>query len=467
MLRGFTCLFALVILLLGAAERGAAQPGPNPESFLRCVDVSFLDELEAAGAVYRDGGAVDDALRIFQRHGINAVRLRLFHAPPSGQDGLPDALALAARAHALDFRIILDFHFSDTWADPGHQAKPAAWQALSYETLGDSVAAYTRSVLEAFEAQGTVPDIVQVGNEVTTGILWDEGRVGGAFDTPGQWGRFAELLQHAITGIRQAVGAASSVMIHVDRGGDPDGAAWFFDRLTAQGVSFDLIGLSYYPWWHGPLASFDETLDLLADRYRVPILVAETAYPWTLGWFDGETNIVGLPEQLHPGYPATPEGQAAFVHHVVATVEHTSSGLGKGVCYWSPDYVAAPGLGSPWENLALFDEGGEVLPAASALGGGLPTGRVEPSLSSRETLVYPNPAASRVRIRYLVPEWECTRVVFYDGVGRVVAETSGGCGTGAVEVSQSVAGLAAGVYSYVVYGQHSGKMAQGRLAVIH
>lgn len=453
-------------ILLGLLSQDIAY-GQQTSTFLRCADVSFLNELEAAGAVYRDGTALDDPLRILQRRGLNTVRLRLWHTPFSGQDGLEDVLAAAQRAQALGLGIVLDFHFSDTWADPAHQTKPAAWAGLSYPVLEDSLHAYTRSVLTALATQGTIPAIVQIGNEVTGGMLWNEGRVGGTFDTPTQWTQFAGLLRAAIAGIREVVDERSDIMIHIDRGGDRDGAVWFFDHLVAEDVAFDLIGLSYYPWWHGTLDDLQNTLHTLAMRYARPLLLIETAYPWTLAWFDNEHNLVGLPDQLLPGYPATPAGQLAFVAAVTAQLQSVPENLGQGVCYWAPDYVAAPRLGSSWENLALFDQNGDVLPAATALGGSSPTHRTSPKDAIPTFSVYPNPATDQLHLRYHAPNARCTRVVLHDVLGRAVLEVDGGCTIGPTEVDVPLKQLASGIYRYVIYHKGGQPIAQGTILVTH
>ena len=134
----------------------------------------------------------------------------------------------------------------------------------------------------------------------------------------------------------------------------------------ARGVAFDVIGLSYYPWWHGTLEEVETNLDSLARRYGKNIIIAETAYPWTLGWHDGTHNIVGLAEQTLPGYPATVAGQEAFLADLADIVYRVPGSRGRGIFYWAPDYIAVPGMGSPWENLTLFDFEGGVLPSASA-----------------------------------------------------------------------------------------------------
>ncbi|MGD9548524.1 MAG: arabinogalactan endo-beta-1,4-galactanase [Candidatus Krumholzibacteriia bacterium] len=352
-----------LILLLFRLLIGAAFAGPA--EFTLGADVSFLPQVEAGGGVFREDGVPVDPLVFIRNCGLEMVRLRLWHAPADGHSGLAEALALGRRAKAAGLGILLDFHYSDTWADPGSQTKPAAWAGLPFPDLADSMHTYTRDVLTAFADLGVAPTVVQIGNEISPGMLWDDGRVDGGFDTPTQWARLAQLIRSGIAGVDEALPGAlrPQVMIHLDRGGDNGASRWFFDNLIAQGVDFDLIGLSYYPWWHGDLADLEGNLSDLAGRYGKGLMVVETAYPWTLGWFDETHNVVGLPDHLLPGYPATPAGQAAFLTAVLDVVQGVPDGLGRGLFIWAPEWIAAPGLGSSWENLALFDQEGRALPA--------------------------------------------------------------------------------------------------------
>ena len=361
-----------LVLLLGAAgavlfspPARAAAP-PDSAGLVIGADLSFLPQEESHGAVFRDGAGAGDAIEILGRHGLDYGRLRLWHSPADGHSGLAEVLGMARRLRARGLGLLLDLHYSDTWADPGKQHVPAAWAGLSSAALEDSVYRYTRDVVAALAAQGTPPGMVQLGNEITGGLLWDQGRVGGAFDTPERWHELGALLKAAARGARESAPAAR-IMLHVDRGGDAAASRWFFDHVVAEGVPFDVIGLSYYPWWHGGLERLSQNLAALADRYDRDLFVVETSYPWTLDDLDGEGNIVGLPGQLLPGYAATPAGQAAFLRRLAEVVSATPKGHGRGVFTWAPDWVAAPGLGSGGENLALFDGRGNLLPGADAL----------------------------------------------------------------------------------------------------
>jgi arabinogalactan endo-1,4-beta-galactosidase len=356
----------LLLVLATAAYTTGGECGQA--RFMKGADISFLEEVEEGGGVYTEGGMVADPLDIFDGHGLNCIRLRVWVDPAGGYCDLESTLRMAARVKARGMGLLIDLHYSDTWADPGHQTMPAAWSGAAGDALLDSVRDYTGSVVAALIARGTPPDVVQIGNEVTCGMLWDYGRVCSPYDTPGQWEAFAGLTEAGVLGVRDAAGPADSikVLVHIDRGGDNGGSRWFLDNLFARGVDFDLIGLSFYPWWHGTLADLEANLADLSGRYGKGLVIVETAYPWTLGWNDDTHNIVGMPEHLLPGYPATVEGQRAFLEDLMSTVAEVPDSRGLGVFYWAPEWVAAPSFGSAWENLALFDFSGEVLGSIDA-----------------------------------------------------------------------------------------------------
>lgn len=398
-LTGLICSFSLPWI-------AAAQTAP-----LRCADMSSLDELESARAVYRDHDGQRDALAILKAQGLETVRLRLFHSPDELHDSLEDVKILARRAYDLGYRIVLDLHFSDTWADPGQQIKPAAWAGLPIATLRDSVYDHTADVLAALIAQGTPPSIVQVGNEITTGILWDTGRVGGDFDVTPQWEAFSSLLSAGIAAVRAE--SSSQVMLHIDRGGDPAGAQWFFDRLAPFALDFDIIGLSYYPFWHGTMDNFRQTVRLLRERYERPVMLIETAYPWTLLWNDNQHNQVGLPGHTLPGYPATPEGQADFLAAMWTIVP-------EGICYWSAELVSAQLRPSSWENLALFGFDGRVLPAARVLGSGPTAMRTADVLGLKSLELFPNPVRTgEIALTLYRSDAGCGEARILDSLGRL------------------------------------------------
>jgi len=314
------------------------------------ADVSFLAKCEQDGVVFKENGKPIDVLALLREHHYNWVRLRIFHDPAAAAGKLPNdlnyTLALARRARNDGFHLLLDFHYADSWADPGKQPTPAAWSRLKHKQLVHQVFKYTRDTIAAFAGQGLMPDMVQIGNEITNGMLWPDGKL------PGNWDNFADLVNAGIAGVEAGRGAAPKpgIMIHIERSGDYGAAVSFFDNLIAHHVHFDVIGLSYYPFWHGDIATFRANLHDLALRYRLPIIVVETAYNWTPGGMAGKKT----------DFPESPEGQLAFLRAVDAAVRAIPNGLGQGVFWWEP--AAEGGL----RGRSFFDNRGNVLPVVTA-----------------------------------------------------------------------------------------------------
>jgi arabinogalactan endo-1,4-beta-galactosidase len=220
-----------------------AQDYSREKELIKGVDISTLLEIEDNGGIFKENGNPKDALEIFRGHGINYIRLRVWHTPGSGYCDLTKTLSMANRIKDLGLKLLLDFHYSDTWADPAHQTKPAAWQNLSFQELKDSIYFYTSNFVTALKNQGTLPDIVQIGNEITCGMLWNEGRVCDQFNTPQQWAQLGELINEGIRGVNESLNAGDTVkiMIHIDRGGDNASSQWFFDNLLEENVNFDIM----------------------------------------------------------------------------------------------------------------------------------------------------------------------------------------------------------------------------------
>ena len=341
---------SIIIILIGNSIHSQSSP------FYKGGDISILDQIEDNNGIYTENGEVTNVLDIFKNHDMNLVRLKLWHTPDSDYNSLPNVLEMASRIFEYEMDFMLDFHYSDFWADPGHQAIPTAWENLSFDVLTDSVYQYSKRVIESFKEQNTLPQIVQIGNEIDNGFLWPEG-------STSNWSHFTTLLNAGINGVKDALSEQDTVkiMIHIAKGGDNNSSVWFFDNLENYNVDFDLIGQSFYPWWHGNFDDLQYNLNDLADRYNKEIMVVETAYPWTLGWNDNTHNIIGLPEQLLDGYPASMIGQKQFLEDLLNIVKDIPNNLGMGICYWAPEWISTESFGSPWENLALFDFEGEVL----------------------------------------------------------------------------------------------------------
>jgi arabinogalactan endo-1,4-beta-galactosidase len=315
------------------------------------ADVSFLPKCEQDGVVFKEGGQPKDVLAMLREHHYNWVRLRLFVDPAASKDRLPNdlpyTLSLAKRARGMGFHVLLDLHYSDSWADPAKQTTPVAWSKLKHKELVEQVRTYTRDVIAALAREGAMPEMVQVGNEITQGMLWPDGKL------PDNWDNLADLLRAGIAGIDAGRGthARPRIMIHIERSGDLDAAEWYVDALIAHHVPFDILGLSYYPFWHGSVARMRENLHDLALRYRHPIIVVETATNWKPAAESANKKI---------DFPETPEGQRDHLMAVDAAVRAIPNGLGWGVFWWEP--AAEHEL----RARSFFDEEGNVLPIITA-----------------------------------------------------------------------------------------------------
>jgi arabinogalactan endo-1,4-beta-galactosidase len=328
------------------------------------ADISSLKKSEDFGGIYREmDGTPGDALQILKDHGLNYARLRVWVDPADGYHNKEKLLEMALRFKEKGIKLLVDFHYSDNWADPGKQIKPAAWENYDFEQLKQAVYDHTFEVCSSLVAQGTPPDMVQVGNEINAGMLWPDGR----YD---QLDNLAELLKSGYQAVKDC-STTTLVMLHIAEGGDNELAKWWFGNMTARDVPFDVIGISYYPFWHGTLAELQFNLNDITARYGKDVIVVETAYGFTEENNDFLGNIVS-PEMAISGYPLTPDGQRAMLRDVMAIVRAVPNGRGLGIFYWDATWTAVegngwdntdPNTGNAWENQALFDYDSIVLPA--------------------------------------------------------------------------------------------------------
>lgn len=267
------------------------------------ADISFLPQIEAKGTKFKENGVETDAINLLKKHGFNYIRLRIFvepanekgYAPGEGFCDLNHTLAMAKRIKEAGMKLLLDFHYSNYWADPQQQFKPLAWSSLGFEALRDTVRSYTIRVLSALKNQGTPPDMVQVGNEINHGILWPDGHISNPDN-------LAALLKAGVEGV-ETVAPATPVMMHLALGGQNDEARFWLNNMIARGVRFDIIGISFYPRWHGTLEDLKSNLGDLCKRYHKPVNVAEYS---------------DFKKQVHDIVFGLPDGQ------------------GKGACIWEP-----------------------------------------------------------------------------------------------------------------------------------
>ena len=371
--------------------------------FIKGMDVSTLLEEEACGARYYDGGEAEDLFAILKRHGVNSVRLRLWNDPYS-EDGKPygagtndfdKTVILARRAKEAGINYLLDFHYSDFWADPGKQRVPKAWRGHSAEQLVKDVYLYTKDVVSRLVSMDLAPFMVQVGNEITNGCMWplcnrhygrpDNRPEGEPYFNP----ILKEVLNAGILAVREACPDAL-VMLHLDNGGNNAMYRdWFDGYFKAGGADFDMMGLSYYPFWHGNLEALKTNLYDMAERYHKPMALAEVSMGFTMEDYaeyeklapEDRKGYATRPSLLSGiDYPMTKEGQKAFMESIVKLLKEIPGGLGRGYYYWEPAWVPVPGCGwatpealeytgeagpggNEWANQALFDYDGNALPA--------------------------------------------------------------------------------------------------------
>ncbi len=357
------------------------------DQFCMGVDLSYVNQLEDFGAVYKDSGKVTDPYKIFRTHGANLVRIRLWHNPSWVRQqvyqsdtvplysGLDDVIKSIRRAKGMGFAICLDFHYSDIWADPTRQTPPAAWAGIrDFSVLKDSFYIYTYSTLHHLADEGLLPEMVQLGNEINCGLFYTDLEQGfpSVNCCEGRWINLGELLNEGIRAVRNVAseeGRQIQIGLHI---ADPKNAQWWFEQITSIGkvTDFDIIGISYYPLWHTTV-SFDNLGIVIRDlknSFGKKIMIYETAYPWTTEYADNYPNAFGNQPPLR-GFPFTVNGQYNLM---VSLCQKVINGGGSGVIYWEPAWITSRmkdlwGSGSIWENATFFDFEGNTLPSINYL----------------------------------------------------------------------------------------------------
>ena len=314
------------------------------------VDISYYPQISNLNHVfYNAQGEEIGFLNSLLINGVNTIRLRLWVNPVDNASSFSEVKEFSQQLKLLGFKIWITPHFSDTWAHPGQQILPIAWQSLSYNDLKNQIHSYLSHIMNEIE-----PDYIQIGNEINSGILFPFGNIQNSSD------QFIDLINNGINAVR-GVSANTKIILHF---AGHENANWFYNYVNE--VDYDIIGISYYPIWHGKsLTDLGQNLTELSENFGKEIIIAETAYPFTLNWNDWTNNIVGLDEQLIlPNYPATPLGQQNFIRDLKNIILELDNGIG--FCYWGAELIAWDGensdSGSVWENQALFDFDNKELP---------------------------------------------------------------------------------------------------------
>lgn len=349
---GKKLFFVLLTIICFSCSSGGSDNPAVEDTVIRAADMSYLPLIESEGTIYKHNTIAQDAITTLKNAGCNTIRIRLWKNPSDGHSGLAEVTNLANRVKAAGLKVWLTVHYSDTWADPGNQYKPASWQNADFNTLKTNVANYTTEVISAIH-----PDIVQIGNETNDGMLWPEGKLSTNEN------QYLQLVTVATEAVR-SISPSTKIMLHY---AGLAGADWYFSKVA--NIDYDYIGLSYYPIWHGKsLPNLQNTMNTLGQLYNKKVLIAETAYPFTLNWNDYTNNIVGLDTQILPAYAASNDGQKQYLLAIKNLVKQSTNGIG--FCYWGAEWVAFRGPtstnGSSWENQALWDFTNNSLPVIEA-----------------------------------------------------------------------------------------------------
>lgn len=350
-----------IVFLFANTLVACNKPEQPQDDFMYGGDFSILKKMEDSGGIYKIDGVAKNALEIFSDNGYNYGRVRIFHTPNMEGpvcNSLEYTIALSKEIKKAGMKLLLDFHYSDTWADPAHQLKPKAWEGLSFDVLTDSVYTYSKNVILAMEKAGVLPDMVQVGNEITPGFIWPDGKI--YKDSGEDWDSFCTLLKAGIRGVKDAYGSVDvPIMIHIDKGGDLNATSNFFRKIEEHGVEYDLIGLSYYPWWHGTFDDLEKNLTWLSENKEQDIVIVETAY-YANGYYPEPAEWV---LDVQP-FPPTEQGQYDFLV-TLNSIAHQYPKV-KGIFYWKPDGLDLPESKVWYIGRSLFDKEGNAYKGITA-----------------------------------------------------------------------------------------------------
>ena len=356
------------------------------------IDAStYLEELEHGARFYR-GAEQIDPLDAFLENGVNWMRIRVWNDPRSrvgepylaGTCDMEHYIRLAKLVKAKGYKLLLDFHYSDFWADPAKQMIPKAWEDLDVDALAEAVYTYTKTCLQAAVEEDVAPELIQVGNEITNGMMWPAGRLEQADGTRGNYENFCKLVDAGCRACREILPGAK-IVLHLERSNDQTVYREFFTEMEKAGIDYDVIGASYYPYWHGTPEELFANLDA-CRRFGKERMIMELGYGFTTEAYmlngEGQRLVIDADRAYVPGftekYPVSPEGQAAFVADFLARAKQEEI---SGVFYWEPLWLPGEGIcwasaagqayiheegkstTNEWANQCLFDYNGQMLPA--------------------------------------------------------------------------------------------------------
>ena len=320
------------------SDTGTVTPPPTPSNFAKGADVSWLTEMESSGKkFYNSAGVEKECMELIKSLGMNTIRLRVWVNPSPSWNNTADVIVKALRAKNLGLRIMIDFHYSDSWADPGKQTKPAAWATMSFADMRNALSAHTTNVLNQLKTAGVTPEWVQVGNETNDGMLWPEGKAST------NMGNYAQLVNAGYDAVK-AVFASAKVIVHVSNGWDNSLFRWNIGGLISNGAKFDVIGMSLYPSYvAGGWTSANQlclaNMNDMVTLYNKEVMIVEVGMPWDNAT---ECNL--------------------FLKDIITKTQAVSGSKGLGILYWEPQAY------SGWKGYTLgaFDNSGKPTAALNA-----------------------------------------------------------------------------------------------------
>lgn len=332
-------VFVLNLLMFAACKKtSTAHPNPPQPApfFSKGADVSWLTQMESSGKkFYNSSGVEQDCMLLLKNLGINSIRLRAWVNPANNWCNTADVVTKAIRAKNLGMKIMIDIHYSDTWADPGHQTKPTAWASQDFVTLKNSVSGYTTDLMNALKTNGITPDWVQIGNETNDGMLWPDGKASI------NMANFSQLIKSGYDAVK-AVSNTTKVIIHISNGYDNSLFRWIFDGLTANGAKWDITGMSLYPTvanWSTLNTQCLSNMNDMVARYNKDVMICEVGMSWD-----------------------QPTACQSFLSDLIAKTKSVTGGRGLGVFYWEPESY------NNWQGYTLgaFDNSGRPTAALNA-----------------------------------------------------------------------------------------------------
>lgn len=356
---GLFCIIILFFFLMLWHQKNIK----SATDFYVGADISSLMEVEENGGIFYDeNDNPSDALKLLKENGMDSIRLRIWNDPvdkngnpyANGHNDLETAIYLGKRASKLGMRVLIDFHYSDYWADPSNQIVPKAWKNLTFSEKESALYDYTISSLKALLDAGVNVTMVQIGNETTSGFCGET-----------SWDKMTALMSQgskAVRDISTEYDREILVALHFTEYKDYD---WYASQLQTYHVDYDVFASSYYPFWHGDLDGLEKSLQNIINKYGKKVLIAEFSYPYTFADSDEYSNNISLGSSYDFIYKVNKDGQ----QEAIKDIYKTATSLGDdclGLFYWEPLWISVKDsdiFGSPWDNQTLFDKDGKPLPS--------------------------------------------------------------------------------------------------------